>query len=114
MNRINSIEMDGYSGIPITLPHLKCLDDVIEEGKKKYQPYVFKEQEVFVKVARPPVFVGGLTIRQRRAYEMHKRGILSEDIARSMKTSSNSVRAMISVARRILENNQNKGESNDG
>jgi len=111
MSRLNSMEMDGYSGIPITLPYLKCLEDVTEEGKKKYQPYVFEEpKEVFVKIKRPPVIVDGLTIRQRRAYEMHMSGVPTEDIARSMKTSSNSICNMISVAKKKLRGTNNVSE----
>ena len=112
MTRISAMETDGKGKIPITLPFVKCLEDLTHDGEQKYQPYVFKEApEVFVRISEP-LFVNGLTIRQRKAYEMHKGGVSTEDIARSMKTSSSSVRRMIFVAKTKLETNTDSGEAN--
>jgi hypothetical protein len=104
MSRLNFVEVDGKQKIPITLPRLKILDDCEEEGQKKYHPYVVEnykrkrkpEEQTMTGVA------DGLTIRQRRAYELFRQGESVVDIARGMRTSFDSVRNMIYVAKKKM------------
>ena len=100
MTRLNSMDVDGKTRVPVTLPYLKCLEDVVDDLGQKYRPY--KHVEVFVR-EKPLEVSNALTIRQRRAYEMRKQGFPVSEIAKSMRASNNSVRAMISVAKAKIE-----------
>ena len=99
--RLGYIDVNGKMKVPITLPRVKCLDDEEEDGEVKYQPY---KPEPITKTVIEPVklregICAGLTIRQRKAFELHVDGVSTKDIAALFRTSSSSVRNMISTAR---------------
>lgn len=97
MTRINYAVVDGARRVPITLPRLKCLE---EHDDVKYHPYKEDEPLPIKKKDLPlPKPDQQLSIREKRAYELHKAGVQVKDIAHEFHTSNNSVRAMISRAR---------------
>lgn len=101
MARLNFVDIDGKQRVPITLPRLKILDDLEEDGRKKYHPYVVENYRSR-RLSEDQLGKGeadGLTIRQRRAYELFAQGESASSIARGMKTSTDSVRNMIYKAR---------------
>ena len=104
MARLNFVDVDGKQRIPITLPRVKILDDWEEEGQKKYHPYVVGNYKRKRRPEEQSAFgvADGLTIRQRRAYELFLQGEAVVDIARKLKTSSESARNMVYVAKKKL------------
>ena len=99
--RLGYIDSKGKTRVPITLPRVKCLDEAEEEGESKYRPY--NEEFIVAKVAEPVAIKEGayatLTTRQQKAFDLHTAGVSTKEIASQFKTSSSSVRNMISVAK---------------
>jgi len=99
--RLGHIDDKGKMRVPITLPRLKCLEETEDEGEIKYRPY--SEEFVAEKVVEPIVMKEGayasLTPRQQKAFDMHMANISTKEIASEFRTSSSSVRNMISVAK---------------
>lgn len=96
MTRINCSVVDGQRKVPVTLPRLKCLQD-LETGKEpKYFPYTNAEIAV-LKETKGEDSVDGkqLTIRERKAYELFNLGVKVKYIAREFRDSNNRVRSLI-------------------
>ena len=99
--RLGHIDPNGKMKVPITLPRVKCLDETEEEGEIKYRPY--NEEFIAAKVVESVAIKEGayasLTPRQQKAFDLHSANVSTKEIASQFRTSSSSVRNMISVAK---------------
>lgn len=94
MARINSAVVEGQKRVPVSLPRLKCL----EGEDEKYLPY--EDSDVaLLKKEKSINIENGLTVREKKAYDLFKSGIQVKYIAREFRDSNNRVRAMIQKAK---------------
>jgi hypothetical protein len=83
----------------ISLPRLKCLEDVYQESRYKVCPIPEKKESNIKKISRGE---DGLTDMERRCMAFHKNGMTPRQIGEKFGFTSDRARKILSTARNAL------------
>ena len=89
----------------ISLPRLKCLEEVYKKYETNLPPFVVTGQSKKMVASRGP---DGLTDNERLAIGMHKNGLTSRQIAEAMSVSQDRARKLVSNARKAILRRENQ------
>lgn len=101
-SRSGAVIVNGKYRVPITLPKVKCLDELSDKyfPYDNHDPIIGKQlHEELAKIQESPLKNEKCTERELRFYELSKSGMNVKDIASAFVTSNDEVRMSIVKAR---------------